>query len=222
MDRLKILSYNCNGMLNDTKRRQIFTYLRDKKADICLLQETHSVNNLEKIWESQWGGKIIFSHGLSNARGVCILFRSNLTYTVHGIKKDKQGRFLGVDIEIEEIRFTLANIYAPNDDNPDFFKECINMIEQFENNSKIIAGDFNLVMDLDMDKKGGLPRTHFKSRDILKTYMEEVELVDIWREQNPDTRKYTWHKLKPSPIFCRLDMFIVSFDMVGFVGKSDI
>ena len=222
MDKLKVLSYNCNGMSNDIKRRQIFKYLRDKKADICLLQETHSVSNFEKIWESQWGGKIYFSHGQSNARGVCVLFRPNLTYIIHGIKRDTQGRVLCIDIEIEDIRFTLTNIYAPNDDNPDFFKNCVEMIEQFENNSKIIAGDFNLVMDLDMDKKGGLSRTHFKSRDILKTYMEEVELVDIGRERHPDIKKYTWHKLKPSPIFCRLDMVIISFDMVGFVEKSDI
>ena len=95
------------------------------------------------------------------------------------------------------------------------------MIEQFDNNSRIIAGDFNLVLDLDMDKKGGLPRTNFKSREILQLYMEEAEIIDIWRQQHPDERKFTWHRTRP-PVFCRLDMIFTSFDMVGYVENSDI
>ena len=177
---------------------------------------------MEKIWKSEWGGKIVFSHGLSNSRGVCILFRPEFSFKIHDIKRDNEGRLLCIDLEVDDTRFTLAGLYAPADkDEPEFFKECFKTIEQFDNNSKIIAGDFNLVMDLDMDKKGGLPRTHFKSRDTLNLYLEEAEMLDIWRQQHPDDKKYTWHRTKP-PVFCRLDMIFISFDMVGFVENSDI
>ncbi len=220
--KLKLASYNCNGIGNANKRRQIFQYVKLKKIDICILQESHSTKNMEKIWKSEWGGKILFSHGVSNSRGVCILFKPGLTFKTHDIKRDNDGRLLCIDLEIGDARFTLAGLYAPADkDEPNFFTDCFKIIEQFDNNSKIIAGDFNLVMDLDMDKKGGLPRTHFKSRDILKLYMEESDILDIWREQHPDEKKYTWHRTKP-PVFCRLDMIFVSFDMLGFVENSDI
>ena len=61
---ISICSYNVRGIGNVNKREQIFTWLKDKKFDICLLQETHSENvlssNLEpkinefKIRLQQW------------------------------------------------------------------------------------------------------------------------------------------------------------------------
>ncbi len=187
MANLKIFSYNCNGIgSNVSKRRQVFQYIRLKKADICILQESHSTKKMEKIWKAEWGGEILYSHGLSNSRGVCLLFKPGLIFTAHDIKRDTQGRLLCVDLEISDVRFTLAGLYAPNDDDPEFFKDCIEKIEHFDNKSKIIAGDFNLVMDLDLDKKGGLPKTHFQSRDTL--YMEEADILDIWRQQHPNEK----------------------------------
>ncbi len=190
-----------------------------KTFDICLLQETHSTREKENIWISEWGNKIYFSHGTSNSRGVCILFRPGFNYTVHDKKGDEDGRVLCLDIEIEDIKFTLSNIYAPNEDDQEFFKHVFEIVEQFDNSSKIIAGDFNLVMDLEMDKKGGNPRTHFKCRDIVKLYMEESDMLDIWRQMHPDTKKYTWHRNK---IFCRLDMILTSFDLTGYIENSNI
>ena len=51
--------------------------------------------------------------------------------------------------------------------------------------------------------------------------MEEAEIIDIWRQQHPYERKFTWHRTKP-PVFCTLDMILASFEMVGFIEKSDI
>ena len=53
------------------KRRAIFDKHR-KNADILVLQETHSESKFEKYWENEWGGKIIFLHGTSAARGIAI------------------------------------------------------------------------------------------------------------------------------------------------------
>ncbi len=77
-------------------------------------------------------------------------------------------------------------------------------------------------MNLDIDKKGGQPVTHQNSRDILSTYIDEACMSDIWRHQHPSLRLYTWKRMKPTPIFCRLDMFFVSDDLIGNVQKSDI
>ena len=109
-----------------------------------------------------------------------------------------------LDIESNKLRYSLCNIYAPNDDHPQFFKDAFTLLEQFENHSKIIAGDMNLVMNLKLDKKGGAPITHFKSRDILETYIKETDMVDIWRLLHPEVFHFTWKRLRPEPIFCRL------------------
>ena len=222
MTKVKALSFNCNGLFNATKRHQVFNHLKSENVDIFLLQESHSIPKMENVWTEEWGGKIYYSHGLSNSRGVCILFKPGLSPTIHEIKRDDQGRVLCIDVEMSDTRFTLANIYAPNNDNPDFFKECFKFVEHFENSSKIIGGDFNLVLDLKLDKKGGAPVTHFKCRETLELYMEKAELLDIWRHQHPDEKKFTWHRMNPSPIFCRLDMMLVSSEMSGSVENSEI
>ena len=42
------------------------------KSDIIFLQETHSKIETENQWEREWGGKMLFSHGSRNARGVAV------------------------------------------------------------------------------------------------------------------------------------------------------
>ena len=62
MAKLKTL-YNCNGIRDKGKRRQVFQYLHRKGADVMFLQEVHSTKNIERIWEAEWGGKAYFSSG---------------------------------------------------------------------------------------------------------------------------------------------------------------
>ena len=70
----KIISLTVRGIRDQTKRRSIFAYLKDQKANFYFLQETYSDANDELLWQSEWGGKTIFSHGTHDSKGVCILF----------------------------------------------------------------------------------------------------------------------------------------------------
>ena len=115
----------------------------------------------------------------------------------------------------------MCNIYAPNDDNPDFFVKTYRMIEQFDNEFKIISGDFNLVMDVNLDKRGN-PMTHINSLETIKMYNEEADIIDIWRHRNSDSFRYTWKRRNPNPIMCRLDIFFISSSLLGNVVDSDI
>ena len=84
----KIISLNVRGIRDQTKRRSIFTYLKDQKAAFYFLQETHSDSNDEAMWQSEWrggrGGKILFSHGhtLKSILPVLLLKHSTLLFTV--------------------------------------------------------------------------------------------------------------------------------------------
>ena len=60
MSNLKILSLNVRGLRNAGKRKAIFSYLKNKKASIFCLQEIFSNKDDEKLWTSEWGGKIFF------------------------------------------------------------------------------------------------------------------------------------------------------------------
>lgn len=55
---------------------------------------------------------------------------------------------------------TLANVYAPNNDDPDFFHVFFDHLSNFRCDEIIICGDFNLVLDIEKDKKNGIAGTH--------------------------------------------------------------
>ena len=69
---------------------------------------------------------------------------------------------------------TIATLYAPNDDDPNFF---LNFFD-FQCDEVIIGGDFNLVLDLDMDKTGSLAKTRTKSVKTLKNFCAQFDLLD--------------------------------------------
>ena len=76
---------------------------------------------------------------------------------------------------------TIATLYAPNDDDPNFFLNFFDHLNDFQCDEVIIGGDLNLVLGLDMDKKGGLAKTHTESVKILKDFCAQFELLDAWR-----------------------------------------
>ena len=85
---------------------------------ITFLQETHCSQKNEKQWIREWGGKIFFSNGTTQSRGVAILIPNNFKYTFNLLseKSCNDGRILILSCEIEDITFTLANVYAPTRD----------------------------------------------------------------------------------------------------------
>ena len=97
-------------------------WLRRKNCSIFFLQETHSTNDIEKLWYAEWGYKVIFSHGTNEARGVGILFKNDFEHEIHEIIKDEDGRFIILDITLNKKRVTLANVYGCNTDSRSFMK----------------------------------------------------------------------------------------------------
>ena len=108
MDDLNIVTYNVRGLGNYTKRREVFHYLHTKQIDIAFLQETHSCSKTEHLWSNQWGSKIRFSHGKSDARGVAIMFNRNLNVQIHNIITDIEGRYVLTHVSLYKSGFLFA------------------------------------------------------------------------------------------------------------------
>ena len=85
-------------------------------------------------------------------------------------------------------QLTSANIYAPNNDDPTFFTSVFERLADFKCDEVIIGGDYNLVLDVEKDKKGGLAKTHKKSLEVINSYCKDLDLIDVWRTQNPEQR----------------------------------
>ena len=91
-----------------------------------------------------------------------------------------------------------------------------------EDKTFIIGGDFNTVLDIKTDKKNGRIDTHKKCREIIKSIMNINDLTDIWRTKHPSKKMFTWHSNSKPTIFCRLDYFLLSNNIVNCTTKSEI
>ena len=150
---LVICSLNVRGLSNSLKRRQTFCWLKMKKYGIFFLQEVHCTKEKESLWTSEWGFTAFFSSFSSARARVCILFNNNFQFEIIRQFSDQEGRYIIIDMKIDYQILTLVNIYAPDNDNPTFFQNLLDQILSFECEEVIMKGDFNLVMDVQKDKK---------------------------------------------------------------------
>lgn len=191
----KILSYNTQGLQNLQKRVDVFDYLKERKNQIYCLQDTHFIKDNEANIIDQWGNSnCIFSNYKSNARGVAILFGKDLDYTINDKLIDENGNYIIVDITVSSKRMTLVNLYGPNRDDPNFFQNISNYIEDIGNNDVIICGDYNCVLDPDLDYYNYKSVNNVKARDKILEMINTKYLLDPFRELNPEHMKFTWRK----------------------------
>jgi exonuclease III len=211
VDCFDICTYNCNGIGDHKKRKDVFDYLRNLKSHIYFLQETHLLSTNENFIQSCWGYKAWVCGSDTNKNGVAILFNNNFDFNVFNVIKDPLGCYIAIDVEIMKKRVTLINVYGPSSgDNADFFVKVEDCIQQIGNDLIILAGDWNCVLNRNMDVRNYFgvehrPKTRKKILDII----DNNDLCDIYREIHPIKKSYTWRKFKTSKQ-SRLDYFLIS------------
>ena len=220
MTQIKIATFNARGLNEKKKRTDVFSWLKKKKYDICLLQEVHSTKNVESYWETEWGYKCFFHSFNGNSKGVAILFKNSFSYTIKKVITDTDGRLLILNMLLNDLNVTIANVYGPNVDDPVFYKYFKTKIEEFENSHLILGGDYNVVQNFSLDTNNIQNRNNPKSQEVINEIKEDLDLSDPWRVNNPDTRTYTWHNSRHQQ--SRLDYFLVSHDILQNIKKSSI
>ena len=82
-------------------------------------------------------------------------------------------------------------------------------------------GDFNLAMNFDIDCFNYRHRNNVNASDKVVDMMHNLDLLDVWRELNPDTRRYTWRRSTPCQQ-SRFDFFLISNTLTPLVSNVDI
>nr|CAB3264531.1 pol-like protein [Phallusia mammillata] len=218
---ITVASFNVAGIRDPPKRKSIFKYIRDKKYHISLIQETHCSHKHEKLWQMEWGGEIVWAHGTNRSKGVAILFSKNLTYSVIEQAADPNGRFLITSVKIGNRNLTIANIYGPNNDNPDFFNIFFTRLISAADGDMIVGGDFNVILNSTLDKNRGPPHANKNSRVTVQAYMSTLELYDVFRHRQGDARKYSRIQTNPM-VATRIDFFLTSKSLLTKVTSANI
>ena len=196
--------------------------MKNKGCHKYCLQDTHFTNEDEKNIIDQWGNSnCIFSNYKSNARGVAILFGKTLDYKINRKLVDSDGNYIILDLTINDKKLTLVNLYGPNNDRPNFFNHISNCIDDFDNDETIICGDFNRVLNPEVDYYNYKAINNPKAREKILELMNTKYLVDPFREKYPTHKKYTLKKRNPCKQ-ARLDFFFISESLMQFVKNAII
>ena len=228
-----LISLNANGLGKIKKRNSLFHWLKqfhNAETKIVFIQETHTTEKIEKSWEKEWDKcDIYFSHGSSDSKGVATIIPKAMNCKVNTIDRSKNGRFLAINITINENTFYIVNCYAPNTTNVKdqlaWLTQVQTLINKNIESNLIIGGDLNDVFNPQMDRYRCPPNVKVTEyMKAWKTICEELNIADFWRLLNPEKRSYTWRQGKSAATLkqSRIDYWLVNIHMMYDLDIIDI
>lgn len=221
---LNIGSLNINGCRDKKKRSSLFNVAATKKLSVLLLQETHSDVHNEVDWQREWKGQVFLSHSSNTSAGVAVLLSDKLSSATVAVSEVVAGRMLRLDLDVFSLSFSIFNVYAPNSgrDRTIFFKKLMTALSDCPKDRIIlVAGDYNCTLDHVLDRNHAEP--HPGSADVLRHTLMYHDLVDVWREQFPSVKQYSWIRSSTSVLSgARLDRFYVQQAQRGRFCNSSI
>ena len=149
----------------------------------------------------------------------------NVEFSLEDKIIDDSGRFIILLCLIQGLRLILINYYAPNTES-----NQVKVLKDISDSSSslkieepapiIWGGDFNCSLS-SIDTDGGNFKAKYRSKSIIESFLEEHEMIDIWRLRHPDEKCYTWRTLNPI-IQRRLDYFLVSDTLQANISSCNI
>ena len=228
-ENIQINSFNCRGLRCKSKRLSIFNWLNTAEKGVTLLQETHSDIEIEKKWAKEFGGSIYCSHGTSTSKGVAFLIPKFFATSIKiiDVQAEESGRILVIHCEIASEDLIIFNVYAATKDHTHeqnlFLEKLRELMVKYSDKNILLGGDFNICLDLKLDKNGGKIIQNSSYRTNLIHFMEEYSLVDIWRLRNPNTKYYTRReKCRSGLVQSRLDYFLASRSLEFEISNCNI
>ena len=211
------MSLNARGLRDVRKRTNLFFWLKEKKFNICLLQETYWTVDLKNKILKEWGSNLLLNFGTIHSKGTAILFSDKFEIIDSHLSED--SRIILVNLKIEEESFSLLNINAQNNmsDRKSFFFKIQKWIDKYAVNEQkiIIGGDFNFTEENKLDRSSN--NTSKDSSSVAYRNLTNIKnLHDVWRQLNPNRKQFTYKEIS------RLDKILTSTELLENVQKSSI
>ena len=148
---------------------------------------------------------------------VQLYFHKVINYQAIMQHVDNDGRYIVLNVLIDNSPILLVNYYAPNVESEQlklFHKSnhIFDSLQIAENTMFIWGGDFNMIFDTTLDADGGFPKLKVNSLFKLLSMMSENDLCDIFRVRNRDTRLFSWSR--KTPFKQRRPDFFLVFDSI--------
>ena len=203
--RWKCMAWNIDGW-NDTMKtkRKIHKIKSEIQGyDIVILNETHldkvEVERFEKFFDRDKNYTMYHATRIMKDKdkgekdrrrnGVSIIIRNNIMQDceIEIEKDDVEGRWIKMKVQKDgEKDMVFWGIYAPvkPTERKKWMKEMGKRMKKVKGR-KMIAGDYNFIMDSKYDKIGGNANKGKEGKAEQKIWERELNVRDIWRRLNP-------------------------------------
>jgi len=158
----RIATLNVKGLNDRYKRQQTITLIKTYKIELIIIQETNLTNdNTRNFLKQQWGYESIWTSKVAILAG-------NRDIKFENIEESHQGRVLCTEFYYRKRLFRVINVYAPPalDERIRFFGTWL--IQRNTNAVNIVAGDFNVNLDPNINRISHVPPHNDPSREKLK------------------------------------------------------
>ena len=127
---ISIITLTVNGLNASTKRHRMTEWIQKQDPYICYLQETHfRPNDTYRLKVRGWEN-IFHANGKQKKAGVAIFISDKIDLKVKKITRDKEGHYIMIKGSIQEEDMTIANIYAPNIEAPQYIRQTLTDIKE--------------------------------------------------------------------------------------------
>ena len=217
---VRVLSANVRGLANHKKLVDVINYLNGQNPNIICLQDTHLTQKNSYELSLLFEGEIIIHGHQTNARGIAVLIKNNFDVTIEQVNKTVEN-ILTIDLKTYDMTVRLIVIYGPNTDSPAFFEHLESEIENHAQDYAVICGDFNLVLNTELDSDNYMHINNPRARNKFLETIDTYNLVDVYRHLHTDSKHYTWRRKNPTKQ-ARLDYFIINRSMCDLVDSCKI
>ena len=116
-------------MLQPKDTAWMIVYKKKKRTHICCLQETHfRPKDTQRLKVREWK-YIFYANGKQKKAGAAILISDRIDLKIKKITRDKEGHYIMIKLSIQEEDMTIANIYAPNIEAPQYIRQTLTDIK---------------------------------------------------------------------------------------------
>ena len=202
-----IITWNVRGLGSPAKRQKVYAYLNRRKAQIVCLQETHLAKGEAIKLQRRWRGQIFATEASAFAKGALVWVRAGVPFEVLSSLIDKEGRWVLVGGRLDGREIMIGSVHAPNQGQIEFLNSLSAKIREIGAEKMVIGGDFNTILDVDLDRSSS-PLRGAPVHRLAKGTSEWTEswgLVDVWRLQHGRVQEYSYYSAVQD-IHVRLDL----------------
>lgn len=214
---LNIATHNINGIKSNTHKLDLaLNWAIDNKIDILGIAEsnisskegcwlTSEQNNFRSFWSSSDQNK-------KKGSGVGLLINNQWEKYIGSIDRINEYIII-VNFMLKQLEIIVIMLYIPPNNEQEKKRARKVIIEKYINRSFnaqiIVMGDFNSILDSELDRTQNIERKWLK-KDLLLNWLQRQEFQDSFRTMYPKAKKFTWSNGETST---RIDQIWVSEEL---------